>query len=240
MFPAWRTVANNQSAKNRNIFLDEVNDLLFTGKPTIDKNGRVTFEFLDPSKKKFKVSDTIKKHLDGKKATEVETELFANINAIRTRWQDLFSNLGKRLDDKELAEFKKLFGTKFKNYLGSTYEVFQNKSILPFLSYTPAREAVKATEDLFMATAAKEGKNITREQAQGYVKQIIDTAKVPGGFKMNKPNDPYFKIPTFFVGKTAMKDVADFNGTINIDNITKQADREVFLNLLCMFYCATL
>ena len=232
VFPAWRTVANNQSAKNRNIFLDEVNDLLFTGKPTIDKNGRVTFEFLDPSKKKFKVSDTIKKHLDGKKATEVETELFANINAIRTRWQDLFSNLGKRLDDKELAEFKKLFGTKFKNYLGSTYEVFQNKSILPFLSYTPAREAVKATEDLFMATAAKEGKNITREQAQGYVKQIIDTAKVPGGFKMNKPNDPYFKIPTFFVGKTAMKDVADFNGTINIDNITKQADREVFENLL--------
>ena len=83
-----------------------------------------------------------------------------------------------------------------------------------------------------MATAAKEGKNITREQAQGYVKQIIDTAKVPGGFKMNKPNDPYFKIPTFFVGKTAMKDVADFNGTINIDNITKQADREVFENLL--------
>ena len=156
--------------------------------------------------------------------------MFANINAIRTRWQDLFSNLGKRLDDKELAEFKKLFGTKFKNYLGSTYEVFQNKSILPFLSYTPAREAVKAAEDLFMATAAKEGKKYNQEQAQGYVKQIIDTAKVPGGFT-NKPNGPYFKIPTF-VGKTAMKDVADFNGTINIDNITKQADREVFENLL--------
>ena len=37
---------------------------------------------------------------------------------------------------------------------------------------------------------------------------------------MDKPNDPFFKIPTFFVGKTAMKDVADFNGTINIANIT--------------------
>ena len=93
VFPAWRTVANTQSAKNRNLFLEEVNDLLFTGKPTVDKKGRVTFEFLDPSKKKFKISDTIRKHLDGKKATEVETELFANINAIRTRWQDLFSNL---------------------------------------------------------------------------------------------------------------------------------------------------
>ena len=232
VFPAWRTVANAQSAKNRNIFLEEVNDLLFTGKPTIGKNGKVQFEFLDPSKKKFKVSDTIRKHLDGKKATEVETELFANINAIRNRWQDLFTNLGGRLGDKELAEFKKLFGTKFKNYLGSTYDVFQNKSILPFLSYTPSREAVKAAEDLFIQTGKNEGKTVTREQAQGYVKTILDTAKLPGGFKMNKPNDPYFKIPTFFVGKTAMKDAADFNGTINIANITKQADREVFENLL--------
>ena len=232
VFPAWRTVANAQSAKNRNIFLEEVNDLLTSGKPTIDKKGRVTFEFLDPSKKKFKVSDTIRKHLDGKKATEVETELFANINAIRNRWQDLFSKLGGRLEDKELGEFKKLFGTKFKNYLGSTYEVFQNKSILPFLSYTPSREAIKATEDLFIATGKQQGKTVTREQAQGYVKSIIDTAKLPSGFKMDKPNDPFFKIPTFFVGKTAMKDVADFNGTINIANITKQADREVFENLL--------
>ena len=184
VFPAWRTVANNQSAKNRNAFLEEVNDLLISGKPTVDKSGRVKFEFLDPSKKKFKVSDTIRKHLDDKKATEIETELFANVNAIRTRWQDLFSSLGKRLDDKELAEFKKLFGTKFKNYLGSTYDVFQNKSILPFLSYKPSAEAIEAAENLFMKTAEQQGKKITRDQAQGYVKQIIDTAKLPGGFKM--------------------------------------------------------
>jgi len=232
VFPAWRTVANAQSAKNRNAFLEEVNELLLSGKPTVSKSGKIQFEFLDPSKKKFKVSETIRKHLDGKKATAVETELFANINAIRNRWQDLFSSLGKRLDDKELGEFKKLFGTKFKNYLGSTYDVFQNKSILPFLSYTPTREAVEAAEKLFMATARQQGKPISQEQAQSYVKQIVDTAKLPGGFKMDKPNDPFFKIPTFFVGKTAMKDVADFNGTINITNITKQADREVFEQLL--------
>ncbi len=232
VFPAWRTVANAQSAKNRNAFLEEVNELLLSGKPTVDKSGRIKFEFLDPSKKKFKVSETIRKHLDGKKATQVETELFANINAIRNRWQDLFSSLGKRLDDKELGEFKKLFGTKFKNYLGSTYDVFQNKSILPFLSYKPSREAIEAAEKLFMTTARQQGKPISKEQAQSYVKQIIDTAKLPGGFKMDKPNDPFFKIPTFFVGKTAMRDVADFNGTINIANITKQADKEVFENLL--------
>ena len=33
VFPAWRTVANAQSAKNRNIFLEEVNDLPTSGKP---------------------------------------------------------------------------------------------------------------------------------------------------------------------------------------------------------------
>jgi hypothetical protein len=55
----------------------------------------------------------------------------------------MFSTIGGKIDSKKLGEFKNLFGNKFKNYLGSTYDIFQNKSILPFLNYKPAEEAVK-------------------------------------------------------------------------------------------------
>ena len=39
------------------------------------------------------------------------------LSNIRTRWGKLFSEVGGKLDKKELAEFKELFGGKFKDYL---------------------------------------------------------------------------------------------------------------------------
>jgi hypothetical protein len=47
---------------------------------------------------------------------------------------------------------------------------------------------------------------------------------------MDRGSDPLFKVPTFFLGKTAARDAA--RDTINLSEITKQADREVFENLL--------
>jgi len=68
---------------------------------------------------------------------EVIGELFGNLNVIRKKWADLFETLGGTLKGEELASFKKLFGAKFKDYLGSTYDLFLNDSILPWLRYKP-------------------------------------------------------------------------------------------------------
>ena len=53
---------------------------------------------------------------------------------MRTKWSDLFSKLGGIIRPEDITEFQQLFGGKFKEYLGSTYDIFQNKSMLPWMS----------------------------------------------------------------------------------------------------------
>ena len=45
VFPAWRTIANSASAKERNKLLAQVNDLLVTGEPAYDDMGKGSFPY---------------------------------------------------------------------------------------------------------------------------------------------------------------------------------------------------
>ena len=65
---------------------------------------------------------------------------------------DLFSNLGRTLGKNEIQEFKKLFGNKFKNYIGATYDVFQTKVYYHSL-HTPTREAIERAKSVFKSSA---------------------------------------------------------------------------------------
>ena len=96
-----------------------------------------TFGKLDETKK----AALVKKLKDLKVDDQVvTTDILASLSAIRTRWSDLFSKLGRSLGQNEIQEFKKLFGGKFKNYLGSTYDIFQNQSIFPWARYKPTKK----------------------------------------------------------------------------------------------------
>ena len=56
--------------------------------------------------------------------------------------RERFSSLG------DGYEFKTLFGIKFKGYLGATYEIFRNKSVIPLLNYKPTEQAVKKKDEI--------------------------------------------------------------------------------------------
>ena len=43
LFAPFKTVTNAQSAKNRDLLLGEMNDVLLSGKPTMNADGVVTF-----------------------------------------------------------------------------------------------------------------------------------------------------------------------------------------------------
>ena len=127
LFPPIRTIFNKQNAKNRNKFLNDVNELLLEGNPKLDDEGVMSFGALDKAKK-AKLSEQIAKFAkNADQAKEIETAIFGGLSNIRTRWGKLFTEVGGKLDKKELAEFKELFGGKFKDYLGSTYDVIQKK-----------------------------------------------------------------------------------------------------------------
>ena len=137
-------------------------------------------------------------------------KLKVGLGQIRQRWDDLFSAIGRTLEPEELRAFKNEFGNKFKNYLGATYDVMQNKSMIPWLRYRPTDEAIQEVKKIFSDTykqVQNKGKTLDPLEAEQAVQRVLDTAELPKGMRMDKPSDPYFAIPEFFLGKTVMDDV---------------------------------
>lgn len=218
IFPAWRTVANEKTAKQRTESLAKINDLLLSGNPIIDDAGKVTFGNLDEGLKQIVVKD-----LKSANASEETIQsIFSNLSVIRSGWGDMFSNIGGKIDSKDLGNFKNLFGNKFKNYLGSTYDIFQNKSIIPFFNSPPAKEAIEKTKEMFKQTALQNGKPISNLEAEGFVERLIKSARLPKDFRMDRPTDPIFKVPDFFVGKTMLDDVVKGDGYISLKDLPKE------------------
>ena len=227
IFPAWKTVANKQTAKERNETLAKLNDLLLSGEPTIDDAGKVIFGNVDETLQKGIVDNLRKYGADDKTISSI----LDNIGLIRSGWGDMFSAIGGKIDPSDISDFKNLFGNKFKNYLGSTYDIFQNKSLIPFFNFKPAEEAVNKTKNMFKEVALQNGKEITDEQANFYVERLVKTARLPKGFRMDKPSDPVFQIPDFFVGKTVLDEAVTDKGFASLSSLPKE-NRQIIEELL--------
>ena len=227
IFPAWKTVANKQTAKERTETLAKLNDLLLSGEPVLDDAGKVTFGTLDENLKQG-VINTLKK--SGAK-DETIANILGNLSAIRAGWGDMFSAIGGKIDPENIGDFKKLFGNKFKNYLGSTYDIFQNKSLIPFFNFKPAEQAIDKTKEMFKQVALQNGRPITDEQANYFVDRLVKTARLPKGFRMDKPSDPIFQIPDFFVGKTVLDDAVTDKGFASLSSLPKE-NKEIIEELL--------
>ena len=230
IFPPMRNIFNRTNQKNRDKLLAEINDLLLSGDAQIDDLGVARFGALDQTKK-----EALLKKL---KALNVDDDtigtIFGSLTTIRDRWADLFSNLGRTLGKNEIAEFKKLFGGKFKNYIGATYDVFQNKSIIPFFAYTPTREAIERAKNVFKQSAEEAGKPITDLQAEEIVANAIKNPNLPKGFRLDKPSDVIFQVPDFFVNRTVLDETLTRRTNqplVSIGEIAKKEDRQVFEEL---------
>ncbi|NDC17491.1 MAG: hypothetical protein EBZ92_06130 [Actinobacteria bacterium] len=227
IFPAWKTVADKKTAKQRTESLGKINDLLLSGDPAIDNAGKVTFGNLNEELKQIVVNDL---KAAGAKDETIQS-ILSGLSVIRTGWGDMFSAIGGKIDPKDLGNFKKLFGSKFKNYLGSTYDIFQNRSIIPFLGFKPTEEAIQKTKEMFKQAAIQNGRPITDLEAEGFVERLIKSARLPDDFRMDKPADPMFKIPDFFVGKTVLDDAVKGDGYISLKDLPKE-NKEIIEELL--------
>ena len=226
IFPAYKTVTNKLVAKDRNNLLKALNEAMLSGSPKVsERTGKVVFGEIDAAKKK--VVDELLDKAQAKAQTR--TAIYGNLDSIRTGWGEMFSALGGKItrDKTAFKEFKQLFGKKFQDYLGSTYDRFSNNSVLPFLSYRPTDEAVQKAINLFRDVARQNGKPISEQQAEYYVNRLVKTAQLPKGFKMDKPSDVVFQIPDFFVGKTVLDDAVTSKGYANMVNLPANAQKVI-------------
>ena len=230
IFPLFRTIGNRTNQEGRDKLLKEVNDLLLSGDAAIDDLGNAKFGALDQTKKEA----LLRKLKDLKVDDDTIGNIFGSLVAIRDRWSELFSHLGRTLGKNEIAEFKKLFGGKFKNYIGSTYDIFQNKSILPFMNYTPTRQAIERAKEVFKQSADEAGTPITDLQAEEIVANALKDPKLPKGFRLDKPSDVIFQAPDFFVNRTTLDETLTRRTNqplVSIGEIAKKEDRQVFEEL---------
>ena len=233
LFPPMRTVFNKQNAKERTKFLGDVNDALLSGEARLGDDGVAAFGEIDAAAKQ-RVIDGIRKFApNAQAAEELEKSILGGLSVMRSKWSELFSKLGGSLDAADIQTFKQLFGGKFKNYLGSTYDIFQDKRILPWVRYKPAAQAIENAKDLFKASAREAGKDISDLEAEQIVNNVLKTSGLPKGLRMDKPSDALFNIPDFFVNRTALDDAVKRGGVarISIRDVAQEADRKVFDDL---------
>ena len=255
IFPPLRTMWNKTpsaggktAAENRDVLLREINDLLLSGNPRlvdeIGKNGKPTGRMVSKWGKMAQDNwitevkggkdikhkgwtDLTRKLVDLGASNDDIMSLKVGLGQIRQRWDDLFSAIGRTLEPEELRAFKSEFGNKFKSYLGATYDVMQNKSMIPWLRYKPTADSIKEVKDIFKKTYSEvnPGQVLDDLEAEQAVQRVLDTADLPKGMRMDKPSDPYFAIPEFFLGKTVMDDVVKARmarPTANIRQLVKE------------------
>ena len=71
------------------------------------------------------------------------------------------------------VDLRKIMGNRVKNYIGNTFEIFENAEAGFLQKYKPARQDVEAAKKLFMRYAAKNNNPITDLEAEGMVNDII-------------------------------------------------------------------
>ena len=162
MFPTVKSVLDKSSDKRKADIYKELNDLLFEGE----------LSKAIPSSAAARTHKFLK---DNNATDESIENIFEAIGGAREKFVDLINSSSNA--PKDVQTLKTLMGKRVKDYLGSTYRIFEDKSMLPFLAYAPTEEAIKGTKEYFKRYAKENGKNLTDFQAQSMVDSVIKSAK---------------------------------------------------------------
>jgi len=142
--------------------------------------------------------------LPKEKAAKAISEMTGGLSAIRTKWGKLFDELGTSLTDAEIKEFKDVFGKKFKDYLGNTYEFMNRDNLIPYFRYKPTQQLINRAKQVFIESGEEAGRKVTPQEAEAMVANVISSARMDKGFRLDKPSDAIFSIPDFFVNRTVL------------------------------------
>ena len=177
MFPAFKSIFDKSGPQRRADIYKELNDLLFAG-----NIGQKI-----PSDKSAAVYKLLK---DNNASDETIKSLFETLNGARRTFTQLINASSNA--PKDIKTLQSLMGDRVKDYLGNTYRIFEDNSVLPFMRYAPTEEAIEGTKDFFKRYAAKNGRKLTDFQAQSMVDTVIKSAqktKQPPGLPFKYVDD---------------------------------------------------
>jgi hypothetical protein len=188
VFPEFRKFFNASSVEERKQFLKLLDDTLFEGDLTkpLDKN------------LKKQVIQTVTKRLGTDQGALSANKILDILDKTRKEFNSLLeitaAGPGGKVDlpTGVTKDLRKIMGNRVKNYIGNTFEIFQNSEAGFFQKYKPTRGAIDSTKELFKRYAAKNNNPITDLEAEGMVNDIIKQVR-----KMDPSKDtlPTFQFP---------------------------------------------
>ena len=185
IFPEFRKFFNASSAAERKEFLKLLDEGLFQGDLTKGIDANVS----------SKIAAAIKRRLNKKEAGDVTNNILTALAKTRREFNDLLEitagGPGGRSDLPAgvTKDLRKIMGNRVKNYIGNTFEIFENSEAGFFSKYKPTQEAIDRVSNIFMRYAAKNNNPITKPEADGMVNDIIKNVR-----KMDPKKDT---LPTF-------------------------------------------
>ena len=134
MFPTLKSSFSKSTGQEKQEILKQINEAMFSGK----------LDEVIPENTVNNLTEALKaKGLD----QEGINGLFQTIDLARNKFVNLIDMSSNA--PKDVAELKSLLGERTKEYLGNTYQIFEDKSSIPFLNYKPTDEAINNTKELF-------------------------------------------------------------------------------------------
>jgi hypothetical protein len=185
VFPEFRKFFNASKVEERKDFLKKLDDVLFEGDLTKPLDKELSKD----------IANTAIKRLGKKEGTAVSNEILDVLGKTRQEFNNLLEITAQGPGAKAdlppgvTKDLRKIMGNRVKNYIGNTFEIFENAEAGFFQKYKPTRESVENVKKLFMRYAAKNNNPITDIEAESMVNDIIKQVR-----KMDPSKDT---LPTF-------------------------------------------
>ena len=231
IFPDVKNILNSQTAEQRKETLNVFNDLLLSGKPEANEAGVFSFGKIDDNAKKQAI-DKIRQMGGNEQSIN---SIISGLEKTRETWNSMFNKIGKDFTPKQFNKFKTIVEDQFKDYLGPTFEIFENKNLIPLLNFKPAQGVVNKLKETYRASALEKGIQLTDEQLNYYIDKLIQ------GTQSAKVTNPTLNLPSFMIKnsmtddflkleKTFLSDLPEQNRKVLEEYLGKKNPFETILN----------
>jgi len=218
-----KEIIENKKPSTKNFLTEEIQAVSLGG-----MNKKLLKEFTDDIKK-LQGKSVLKDSKRGKVLQDDITDMVAHLNLMRMGWNKMFSMVGARLDTNGVRKFEELFGKKVSTWLDRSYNVFKGRNGRLMENYPITAQAMKDAKVSFQKVyqeSIKGMKGVKPKLSDAELQQTINNVmsnqniSFDRGFKLANKGDPSFRVPGFFVGKSAADEVLKLNNPTRLSELT--------------------
>ena len=193
------TIGRKALPAKKKELLGEMNELMMSnpdGKglrpviETIEDEVKVTLQGMD-QKRLDLFKETLKNTY---KASDADIDsLLLSMNGMKLQWEKLFTSMGRRLTPEALEQFEKILPQRINTVLDRGYDVFKNNKGMPRINgsiimenYAPTKAILNESIEQLVKLADDKGLKLSVPEAKVIAEEIVSTAELPKGFKLNE------------------------------------------------------